>query len=874
MNELELYRKLGLNVIPFLPKSKRPAIDWKKYQAEKYLDDFPPDCNLGIVCGITSGNLVVIDLDSPELLDEFREYLDSTLVVKTGKKGYHIYLRILGKLPDILRLTNKKGQHIDVQSSGTCVVAAPSIHPDTSTKYEIISSIQTIQEIDFVKIREKLKKLGFLSDSAKKSLPEIKNGVDEGDRNNSLFRYAILERKKYNPDNAELLHLLEEQNKKNNPPLQDAEVKQIAKSAMSYNLNNSKYLQDKNIYELTSVSEIEDPKYVGKTVQTTTAVSSNTISYSIPSIIKGECTTDHDCIASAVYEIQDYEKPVFAELSESRRYKKCEELLKRHCSFMKECKILATEQESVTLTKFRVRPIVNSLVKDNGKFFDNKENEWKAYDIYLEQRSPQSFEAGKEIVITGTVIPDPKNQRITMIASDVLVNETNRYSIDNTQKLKEMFGLMDENQISDWLMEEFEKYSRIIKRGNITLAGFLTFFSILNFEFEGKDIPGWVKSLIIGDSTTGKSETIKQQIMLLMSGLIISGETASVAGIGATATQSANNQWFLDYGPLVLQDRKLLAIDGAHKMSREQWSTLAESERDGRLRITKAAKGEAYARTRLIKIMNPLGDDLRTTNTMQSLFLPCQSIQNNLQVQSIARVDLAVFVSDDVNSADRNKRINQRYDKRLEYLADLLRLVWEQKFEVILDEDTYDEILIKATELEKKFKFVEIPLVTNDQKYKIAKIATSFAALTCSFNDDFSKLLVKKEHVTFVAKFIDEEYHDAGLHILASQERTEEITEEDIHDLFFKIRQSMDKREPPPDDDFCTQLLLWIGQKTQFTKDQLSQKFSLSRDNEQRPLVTVLKNEEIIEQKRGFRSAKKGINVAKFLKNKGDSLLA
>src|SRR3972149_1490117 len=110
---LNLYRKLDLNIIPLPQNSKKPSIKWKKYQTEKYLGEFPENCNFGIVCGGTSDNLVVLDLDALELTDDFREYLDSTLVVKTGR-GYHIYLRISGKLPNTLRLTNKKKQHIDV----------------------------------------------------------------------------------------------------------------------------------------------------------------------------------------------------------------------------------------------------------------------------------------------------------------------------------------------------------------------------------------------------------------------------------------------------------------------------------------------------------------------------------------------------------------------------------------------------------------------------------------------------------------------------------------------------------------------------------------------------------------------------------------
>jgi hypothetical protein len=240
MNELQLYKNMELNIIPLLQKSKKPAIDWKKYQTEKYFDDFQLDCNLGIVCGTTSGNLVVIDLDSPELLDEFREYLDSTIVVKTGKKGYHIYLRILGRLPNTLRLTNKKKQHIDVQSSGTYVVAAPSIHPDTGTKYEIISSTLEIQTLDFAKIIEKLEKLGFAPDIAEKSAREIMKGqIQEGDRHNSALRYCnfLLFAKKLDSNAVQLE--MKNWNSTLHPPLSEDELSKIIDDCMNYHSENT-----------------------------------------------------------------------------------------------------------------------------------------------------------------------------------------------------------------------------------------------------------------------------------------------------------------------------------------------------------------------------------------------------------------------------------------------------------------------------------------------------------------------------------------------------------------------------------------------------------------------------------------------------------
>ena len=54
-------------------------------------------------------------------------------------------------------------------------------------------------------------------------------------------------------------------------------------------------------------------------------------------------------------------------------------------------------------------------------------------------------------------------------------------------------------------------------------------------------------------------------------------------------------------------------------------------------------------------------------------------------------------------------------------------------------------------------------------KYKLARLAIACAALTCSFNNDFSLLMVKKEHVEYLSKLLESEYHSAGLDIISEK---------------------------------------------------------------------------------------------------------
>ena len=168
-----MLKEQGLNIIPLREESKVPQINWKKYQDEMFTGEIPDKANIGIVCGKTSDNLFVVDLDFNDELVLDKIYPDAknkTLVVKT-KKGFHLYFKD-EKLPNTLRLENKEIGRIDVQSSGAYVVGPGSIHPDTKLEYQIISKTTQIAKINFQQIMERLKNLGFNAEQNRQSITE------------------------------------------------------------------------------------------------------------------------------------------------------------------------------------------------------------------------------------------------------------------------------------------------------------------------------------------------------------------------------------------------------------------------------------------------------------------------------------------------------------------------------------------------------------------------------------------------------------------------------------------------------------------------------------------------------------------------------
>lgn len=148
---VDTYLAAGFSVIPVLAGDKQPnygllrtpdgeRAKWQSYQSHRptpillahWLRE-DPGTNLGIICGEISGNLVCLDVDSPDFAvwmeRECITALMQTWVVRTGSGKLHVYLRS----PKPLASTTIKDSFgtvlFEVRSEGQYVVAPPSLHP-------------------------------------------------------------------------------------------------------------------------------------------------------------------------------------------------------------------------------------------------------------------------------------------------------------------------------------------------------------------------------------------------------------------------------------------------------------------------------------------------------------------------------------------------------------------------------------------------------------------------------------------------------------------------------------------------------------------------------------------------------------------------
>jgi len=416
----------------------------------------------------------------------------------------------------------------------------------------------------------------------------------------------------------------------------------------------------------------------------------------------------------------------------------------------------------------------------------------------------------------------------------------------------------------NWILDNFEVYSQIVGRQNLAKATLLCRFTPRWIKFNGDTQKGWGNILLVGDTTTAKTETIRKIISLLKAGMLITAETASTVGLTGTATQVEKEGWYVDWGFLVLMDGKSLDIDGAHKLSLSNWAALAEAERSGVVAIAKAAKDSAYARTRQVKVANAVDRDADkyATQSLANFLYPCQALTSILDKTSIARLDLAVFADQrDVKAEEINVKFKGDYDEDLELLREALKWCWSNTAEIQFTDEAVELLLKEASSLYNAFFCESVPLASIDMKWKLARLSTAVAFLTLS-TEDFSTVTVTEDHVKEVVEFLKNEYIKAGLNTLAQEKRFEVLSLEDVTQIIDRI---IEASKGTLDQKMVKNVFKFIVIQGRVTRDRLKTKFGFTEVKQLRPLLAVLSNEKMVRAGNGLYPTPRLVQAYKIL---------
>ena len=286
-------------------------------------------------------------------------------------------------------------------------------------------------------------------------------------------------------------------------------------------------------------------------------------------------------------------------------------------------------------------------------------------------------------------------------------------------------------------------------RPDLFAAILLTYLSATEIRWRGGTIKGWLDSLVIGDTRTGKSQMLQRFIKSLKLGGYINGENSRKTGV-VGGVQRFGDSWVVSWGAIPMNDRGLLAVDEASGLSVEDFKELSSTRSSGAVTINKIVKSEARARTRLIWTTNPrsgknLADYYWKGYDAFREFIPVAEDQ--------ARFDLVVTAArEDVKQLEGIPEPKAGEEIDLDLYRNLVNFAWELRADdIIIPVRVAEYIDTRSRELGNNYGGG--PLVVEVAVHeKLLRLAVAVAILCGDIN--LSDVTLSTRHVDFALEML------------------------------------------------------------------------------------------------------------------------
>ena len=357
---------------------------------------------------------------------------------------------------------------------------------------------------------------------------------------------------------------------------------------------------------------------------------------------------------------------------------------------------------------------------------------------------------------TGKLVSDPETQQIKFMASGLeqVEDSLDSFELDDPETLK-IFQPKEWTVagIEDKLKEIYDDFAAnvtgIKERQDFHLLCDLTYHSVLHSPVKQTSSRGWVETLVIGDTGQGKSELTQRLISHYGLGESVDCKSATVAGM-LGGLEKYHDQFYVTWGFLPMNDRRLLVMEEVKGMRPEVMSALTDVRSSGLATIPKIQKHETFSRTRLIVVSNPKSDQPLSAYAQGVMAIPELMINR----EDIRRFDACMILQ--AGEANRHFELNCEHTHSKKLCRDLILWSWTRKTENITIEDP-SELLEHSKKLENEFT-THIPLM-EDIHSKLIRLSSALACRTFSINGTPDGLMVTKAHVEYIVKYLRRIYN-------------------------------------------------------------------------------------------------------------------
>lgn len=363
--------------------------------------------------------------------------------------------------------------------------------------------------------------------------------------------------------------------------------------------------------------------------------------------------------------------------------------------------------------------------------------------------------------VDGLALAHPKTQHVTFLLDKMLPSQDSLVGFKLSDKdFAELSIFKTDNLEAKWediCRDLTANITKIYCRHDIIKAVELIYHSPLQFKFMGEAvIKGWTEGLIVGDTRTGKSETMHRLMAHFRHGELVTGENTSFAGL-VGGMQQNNNRWSITWGVLPRNNGRLIALDEVSGMPVDDIGRLSGVRSSGIAEITKIQTERTFAKTRIIWLGNARSS--RAINTYASGVNVIKELIG--RPEDIARFDFALIVASqdvpvEVINAQEHETRQHVYTSEL--CHKLISWIWSRNLDqIILSKNAEKMCLAKAKELAAKYT-ADLPLVEpSEQRIKLARLACAVAGRFFNTPDGIT-LMVEAEHVEMAANLLDSWY--------------------------------------------------------------------------------------------------------------------
>lgn len=375
--------------------------------------------------------------------------------------------------------------------------------------------------------------------------------------------------------------------------------------------------------------------------------------------------------------------------------------------------------------------------------FENRYGVYTYTDYRLSATLKYDFEACR--------VTDPRTQQNYYVIRDAKCTGTSKVSLgEDSLKYFKSHGDKASNakELIQSYYDEWLPALAIEGRPDLFGAILLTYCSVTEIQWQGGNIKGWLDTMCIGDTRTGKSQMAQRFVKAMGMGGYINGENARRTGV-IGGVQRFGDSWVITWGAIPMNDRGLLMIDEASGLEVDDIKDLSSTRSSGAVTLNKIVKGEARARTRLLWFSNPrsgrnLSDFYWKGFGAFQEFIPVAEDQARFDiVLSAAREDVDILEGIDTENHINFEHWRSLFGAAWSVTADDIKITPEVK--------TFVRECAKELNTELGGGSLVVGVAVHE---KILRLSCAFAVACGSFDIQNNKLIVEEKHVSFAKEYL------------------------------------------------------------------------------------------------------------------------